>query len=97
MFEQRVAAGRDALSSGDPGRAAVKLRGAESLWRGRPLADLEFEPFARFEIQRLQEHRLLAAEDRIEAELATGQHAALCQSWSAWSKSIRCASGCVDS
>jgi hypothetical protein len=54
------------------------LAEAESLWRGRPLADLEFEPFARFEIQRLAELRLLAAEDRIEAELALGQHGALC-------------------
>jgi DNA-binding SARP family transcriptional activator/tetratricopeptide (TPR) repeat protein len=78
LFEQRVATGRDALSRGDPGRAAVLLRGAESLWRGRPLADLEFEPFARFEIQRLEAQRLLAAEDRIEAELALGQHGALC-------------------
>ena len=78
VFEQRVAAGRDALGRGDPGRAAVLLRGAESLWRGRPLADLEFEPFARFEVQRLEAQRLLAAEDRIEAELATGQHGALC-------------------
>jgi DNA-binding SARP family transcriptional activator len=78
VFEQRVATGRDALSRGDPGRAAVLLRGAESLWRGRPLADLEFEPFARFEIQRLEAQRLLAAEDRIEAELALGQHGALC-------------------
>jgi DNA-binding SARP family transcriptional activator/tetratricopeptide (TPR) repeat protein len=77
VFEQRVAAGRDALGRGDPGRA-VLLRGAESLWRGRPLADLEFEPFARFEIQRLEAQRLLAAEDRIEAELALGQHGALC-------------------
>jgi tetratricopeptide (TPR) repeat protein len=78
VFEQRVAAGRDALSRADPGQAAVLLRGAESLWRGRPLADLEFEPFARFEIQRLEAQRLLAAEDRIEAELALGQHGALC-------------------
>jgi len=78
VFEQRVAAGRDALRRGDPGRAAVLLRAAESLWRGRPLADLEFEPFARFEIQRLVAQRLLAAEDRIEAELALGQHGALC-------------------
>ncbi len=78
VFEQQVAAGRDALSRGDPGQAAVLLRGAESLWRGRPLADLEFEPFARFEIQRLEAQRLLAAEDRIEADLAFGQHGALC-------------------
>jgi DNA-binding SARP family transcriptional activator/tetratricopeptide (TPR) repeat protein len=78
VFEQRVATGRDALGGGDLGQAAVLLRGAESLWRGRPLADLEFEPFARFEIQRLQAQRLLAAEDRIEAELTLGQHSALC-------------------
>jgi len=78
VFEQRAAAGRDALAHGDPGRAAVLLGEAESLWRGRPLADLEFEPFARFEIQRLESLRLLAVEDRMEAELAIGQHVGLC-------------------
>src|SRR5262249_52379221 len=78
VFEQRVAAGRHALQHGDADRAAVLLRKAESLWRGRPLADLEFERFARFEIQRLEESRLLAVEDRIEAELALGRHGALC-------------------
>jgi DNA-binding SARP family transcriptional activator len=77
-FEQRVAAGRAALAQGDPGQAAALLAEAESLWRGRPLADLEFEPFARVEIQRLDADRLAAAEDRIEAQLALGQHAALC-------------------
>jgi hypothetical protein len=46
-FEQRVAEGRRALAHGDPGRAAARLRAAESLWHGTPLADLEFEPFAR--------------------------------------------------
>jgi predicted ATPase/DNA-binding SARP family transcriptional activator len=78
VFEQRAAAGRHALEYGDPAQAALLLGKAELLWRGRPLADLEFEPFARFEIQRLQELRLLAAEDRIEAELALGHHAAVC-------------------
>jgi len=78
VFEQHVAVGQHALEHGDPGRAAVLLREAESLWRGRPLADLEFERFARFEIQRLEAFRLLAVEDRIEAELALGRHAALC-------------------
>jgi WD40 repeat protein len=48
------------------------------LWRGRPLADLEFEPFARFEVQRLEELRLLTLEDRIDAELALGRHGDLC-------------------
>jgi DNA-binding SARP family transcriptional activator/tetratricopeptide (TPR) repeat protein len=78
VFEQRVAAGRDALERGDPGRAARLMWAAESLWRGRPLADLEFEPFARFEVRRLESLRLLAVEDRIEAQLAVGQHDPLC-------------------
>jgi len=77
-FEQRVADGRHALEQGDPGQAAVLLREAEALWHGRPLADLEFEPFARFEAQRLEACRLAAVEDRIEAELALGRHGALC-------------------
>jgi DNA-binding SARP family transcriptional activator/tetratricopeptide (TPR) repeat protein len=78
VFEQRVGAGQHALEQGDPGQAMVLLGEAESLWRGRPLADLEFERFARFEIQRLQEQRLAVVEDRIEAELALGHHSALC-------------------
>jgi DNA-binding SARP family transcriptional activator len=76
-FEQQVAAGRWAFEQEDPGRAAVLLRAAESLWHGRPLADLEFEPFARFEVQRLEACRLAVVEDRIEAELALGRHGAL--------------------
>jgi Bacterial transcriptional activator domain len=39
------------LEDCDPGRAAALLQAAESLWRGRPLADPEFESFARFEVQ----------------------------------------------
>jgi DNA-binding SARP family transcriptional activator len=77
-FEQRVADLRHTLELGDPGLAAVLLREAESLWRGRPLADLEFEPFARLGVQRLEACRLVAVEDRIEAELALGRHGALC-------------------
>jgi YVTN family beta-propeller protein len=76
-FEQRVADGRRALETGDPRHAAALLRQAESLWRGRPLADLEFEPFARSEVQRLEALRMATVEDRIEAELALGRHTAL--------------------
>jgi ABC-type transport system substrate-binding protein/DNA-binding SARP family transcriptional activator len=78
VFEQRLKAGRRALEQGDASGASVLLREAESLWRGRPLADLESEQFARSEIQRLEALRLLAAEERLEAELALGRHAALC-------------------
>jgi YVTN family beta-propeller protein len=77
IFERLVAEGRQALESGDPDRAAGVLREAESLWRGHPLADLEFEPFARLEVERLEELRLTAVEERIEAELELGRHAAL--------------------
>ena len=77
-FERLAAEGRAALEHDDSARAAQLLREAEGLWRGRPLADLEFEPFARFEVQRLEELRLLALEDRFDAELALGHHAALC-------------------
>jgi len=78
VFEQRVAAGRRALEQGDPRAAAALLVAAQALWRGRPLADLEFESFARFEIQRLEADRLVAVEEWIEAELALGHHAAVC-------------------
>jgi YVTN family beta-propeller protein len=77
-FERLLADGRQALEAGDPERAVLLLRGAEAQWHGRPLADLEFEPFARFEAQRLGDLRVLAVEDRIDAELALGHHAALC-------------------
>ena len=53
------------------------LREALALWRGPPLADLAFEPFAQAEIARLEEQRLDALEERVEADLAAGRHAAL--------------------
>jgi len=56
---------------------AAKLRRALELWRGRPLADLGFEAFAQQEIGRLEELRLAALEDRVEAELEAGRHSDL--------------------
>jgi WD40 repeat protein/DNA-binding SARP family transcriptional activator len=76
-FERFVAAGREALATGDPAAAAGSLRAAEGLWEGRPLADLEFEPFARVEVERLEELRLAAVEERIDAELALGRQLVL--------------------
>jgi ABC-type transport system substrate-binding protein/DNA-binding SARP family transcriptional activator len=73
VFELLFAEGCRALEEGDAERAAAKLRVAEKLWRGRPLADLEFEPFARVEVERLEELRLAAVEARIEAELELGR------------------------
>ena len=60
-----------------PAAAAATLRGALELWRGSALADLADEPFARAEIARLEELRLAALEDRIDADLALGRHASV--------------------
>ena len=76
-FERLLADGRQALADGDPARSARALRAAQGLWRGRPLADLEFEPFARVDIERREELRRVAMEERIEADLALGRHADL--------------------
>lgn len=76
-FESLVAAGRHALAGGEPDQAAELLGGALRLWRGPPLADFTYEPFAQGEIARLVESRIAALEDRIDADLARGKAAAL--------------------
>jgi DNA-binding SARP family transcriptional activator/streptogramin lyase len=76
-FEQLVEDSRRAFAAESFDRAADKLRVALALWRGRALADLEFEPFASLEVERLEERRLLAAEDLFEIELRQARHAAL--------------------
>jgi DNA-binding SARP family transcriptional activator len=67
-FEGLVAAARGA----SPAERVRLLRDALGLWRGPPLADLAFEPFAQGEIRRLEELRVEALEDRIDAELELG-------------------------
>ena len=68
-------AGERALGSGQAAAAAETLREALALWRGPPLADFAYEPFAQAAIARLEELRLAALERRIEADLALGRHA----------------------
>ena len=76
-FERSLEAGRSALGAGRPEQAAALLGEALGLWRGPPLAELEFEAFAQPEIARLSEQRLAALEARIDANLAAGRHATL--------------------
>ena len=45
-FERLVAAGERALADGDPRTAVERLREALALWRGPPLADFAYAPFA---------------------------------------------------
>ena len=74
VFEELLAQAHRATDSGDHDFASRTLREAEALWRGRPLADLESKPFAQIEVERLAEMRLVAAEGRIDADLALGRH-----------------------
>ena len=74
-FEAGAAAGRRAITSGDLAGGAELLRDALAEWRGPALADLVREPFATQAADRLEELRLAALEDRIEADLALGHHA----------------------
>lgn len=73
-FDRLVAEGRQALANGVPEDATHLLSQALELWRGPALADLVTEPFAQSQVVRLEELRLTAMEDRIEAELACGRH-----------------------
>jgi DNA-binding SARP family transcriptional activator len=68
-FERLVGEARQ-----EPARAAELLREALALWHGAPLADLEYEQFAQTEITRLEELRLSAVEERIDADLVAGAH-----------------------
>ncbi|MDQ2965542.1 MAG: winged helix-turn-helix domain-containing protein, partial [Chloroflexota bacterium] len=72
-FERLRAEGRSALEAGDAGSAAAALREALSLWQGPPLADIAQTRFLEQESARLEELRLGALEEWIEAELALGE------------------------
>jgi YVTN family beta-propeller protein len=76
-FESLVRDGRAALAAGEAERGVALLSEALSLWRGPAYAEFADETWARAEAGRLEELRLAATEDRIEAELALGRHAAL--------------------
>ena len=61
-FEQLVRDGRERLAAGDAKKAAQLLGAALQLWRGPPV------------VEWLEEARLAAVEERIDADLALGRH-----------------------
>jgi DNA-binding SARP family transcriptional activator/ABC-type branched-subunit amino acid transport system substrate-binding protein len=67
----------DEASAVPPEEAAALLEHALALWRGRPLAEFEYEDWAQAEIARLDEQRLVAVEERIDVDLRLGRHAQL--------------------
>src|SRR5262249_46215348 len=64
----------EARAEHDAGRAVKLLEQALALWHGPPFADLPYAPFAQSEARRLTELLLDAREERLEAELALGEH-----------------------
>ncbi len=72
-FEGLLEQGRTLLADGAAEEAGRVLREALALWRGPALADFQYESFARNEIGRLEELRLVALEQRLEADLALGR------------------------
>ncbi|HYZ20088.1 MAG TPA: BTAD domain-containing putative transcriptional regulator [Gaiellaceae bacterium] len=73
-FQRLLEDGRRALARREAESAVAKLDAALALWRGPALADFAYDSFARGEIERLEELRLSAVEERIDAELALGRH-----------------------
>jgi DNA-binding SARP family transcriptional activator len=56
---------------------SARLRRALSLWRGPALTEFTYQPFAQREITALEELRLVAIEEWVEADLALGRHGQL--------------------
>ncbi len=72
-FEEMVEHGRSMVRD-DPAAASDELLAAHSLWRGQAYEDFAYEQFAQPEIARLEELRLVAMEDRIDADLRCSRH-----------------------
>jgi YVTN family beta-propeller protein len=72
-FEDLLTRGRAAAAAGEATMASDRLREALNVWRGPALADLSSDPFAAREAGRLEERRVLALEERIDADLELGR------------------------
>ena len=72
-FEELTREGRSLLDV-DPGAASILLSEALALWRGRAFEEYTYESFAAAEIARLEELRLAAVGDRVDADLHLGRH-----------------------
>lgn len=73
-FDRLCTEGRQALSRGEDERASTTLRAALALWRGPALCDVQLGPLLEVEVLRLRESRIVALEQRIEADLRLGRH-----------------------
>ncbi|ALG11551.1 AfsR/SARP family transcriptional regulator [Kibdelosporangium phytohabitans] len=74
VFTELTATGRVLLQAGDPSAAVAKLTAALDLWRGPVLDGLPVPHSLRGELGRLDELRVRASEDRVQARLELGGH-----------------------
>ncbi|MCW8384447.1 AfsR/SARP family transcriptional regulator [Streptomyces justiciae] len=73
-FERLAGTGYRAMDAGDFPGAARQLREALALWSGTAFADVQAGAQLEMEIRRLEESRLCALDQRIEADLRLGRH-----------------------
>jgi DNA-binding SARP family transcriptional activator len=73
-FDRLVGTGYRAMDAEDYPRAAQQLRTALDLWSGPALTDVQAGSQLETEIRRLEESRLCALDQRIEADLRLGRH-----------------------
>jgi DNA-binding SARP family transcriptional activator len=73
-FERLAGVGYRAMDAGDFPGAARQLREALALWSGTAFADVQAGAQLEMEIRRLEESRLCALDQRIEADLRLGRH-----------------------
>jgi DNA-binding SARP family transcriptional activator len=74
VFRRKAEEGKALLATGEASLASAKLAEALGVWRGRALAEFAYDDFAQPQIRRLEELRIAAVEDRIEADLSLGRH-----------------------
>ncbi|MGR8012339.1 AfsR/SARP family transcriptional regulator [Streptomyces hypolithicus] len=73
-FERLAGLGYRLMDGGDFAGAARQLRLALDLWSGSALADVQVGTQLEMECRRLEETRLCALDQRIEADLRLGRH-----------------------
>nr|WP_237526097.1 AfsR/SARP family transcriptional regulator [Streptomyces sp. SID4913] len=73
-FDRLAGIGYRAMDAGDYPRAAETLRQALELWTGSPFSGVQTGGQLGMEVKRLEETRLCALDQRIDADLRLGRH-----------------------
>jgi len=96
-FRRLVGEARRLSANGETTQAAGVYSEALLLWRGPALADVTFESFARREVDRLDEERVVALMDQLTASCCLATTTNLSLNWRRSSASIHSENGLVRS